>query len=458
MNPLVARGQEQRLPQPTAPLDAREISRCHNAIDKWQKLHAKLGPVAILTYLTDGAALSPWLLGLSAAARGVPLVVAGNGRRWAGAAIKLPAARRAVQALAAHAPPDIAVIFADGADTAIANPVTRDTRATLRAFGARNDQVLVSGECNSWPKCYKDSYRRHTAFSTCRATRSPACYPNSGLYMGSARSLLRFLRRLDERAKEPSLVRPERGDDQAAMHALYVRQGQAAWNGDGDARHAESVSAGPSEDDGSVQMVVDSAQTVFGGLHACKGGGAPRRLLIRGTNFSLCHEGAHEPLRHLVRNSTGIQLCVPAASAAAAAASLGTLSTRPRPQQPAPPRSVSGCGPGDDMQRPLLLHASGNHERMARAFLGESYLHELGASIAMPATAKGRAAAVERRWHQTFAAATGGGLGALLSHPVLLIDAAPAVDGGAGGAHLDSVCEVTTLRALSPSPHDIAVV
>ena len=99
MNPLVRHGQESRPTQPTTRLNADAISACAPVVSQWLASHASPS-VALLTYLTDASALSPWVLGLSAAAHGVPLVVAGNGMRWGGAGVKLPAAQRAAQLLA----------------------------------------------------------------------------------------------------------------------------------------------------------------------------------------------------------------------------------------------------------------------------------------------------------------------------------------------------------------------
>ena len=68
--------------------------------------------------------------------------------RWGGAGVKLPAARRAVQALGAHVPGDAAIIFADGADTAIANAPTREAIALLAEVAARTDRDGADKEGN----------------------------------------------------------------------------------------------------------------------------------------------------------------------------------------------------------------------------------------------------------------------------------------------------------------------
>lgn len=288
MNPLVRRGQERRPSQPIEPLDAEAIRQCQPVIEQWlSKLPSSSMKLAVLTYLTDSSALAPWVLGLSASSRAVPLIVAGNGMRWGGAGVKLPAARRAVQLLAAHTP-ELAVVFADGSDTAVANDVTPEAASLLRDV-VHGGSVLVSGECGSWPQCYRPQYADHAAFQSCVSQHLPACYPNSGLYAGIPSTLLRFLRALDQHASQPALAPPERGDDQAAMHALYQHQSSADP---------------PSTLSDAVPMVVDAHQALFGGLHACKGSGASRRLVIKGTNFSLCHHGMCTSSRHLPPSPT----------------------------------------------------------------------------------------------------------------------------------------------------------
>ena len=116
-------------PQPLTPLTAPEVARCAALIRQYWPPAVRTAAaatvsaggvsgvgaggaggakgtggagaarLALLTYATD---VPPhWLLGRSAALHGVPLVLAGLGRRWAGVGVKAPAARRAVQLLSA---------------------------------------------------------------------------------------------------------------------------------------------------------------------------------------------------------------------------------------------------------------------------------------------------------------------------------------------------------------------
>lgn len=438
MNPIVKRDQSHRPIQPTNPLSASEFQQCAKIVPQW--LSNSAPSVAVLAYLTDTASLHPWVLGLTAAAHGVPLVVAGHGMRWGGAGVKLPATRRAVQALEPHLPSSTTIVFADGTDTAIANAPPAETPAASRSAHA----VLVAGECNSWPLCYRDSYARHAAYRQCALRHSPACYPNSGLYAGSASALLHFLSALEHIATDPHLLPPERGDDQAALHRLYLAGGRS---GDG-RRGGGSVGSGGGGNGGSasarasailgethVDVHVDSSRSLFAGLHACKGSGAPRAMRIKGSNFSMCHGGAHEPLVELHRNGTSLVFGTSRGGGGS--------------------RGGSNGGGGARQARPLLVHASGNHDRLARAFLGDGYsLQRLGTTgrrlSLMGAQVR---TGVERLWYRLLEADsavtdTGGGqrgngakprVSLLLDHPVLLVDAAG-----------KEACSLSTVGALVP--------
>ena len=215
--------------QPHEPLQPHELTACVETIHTsrwWAKVQqsASSGVLALLaTYVTDVVA-RPWVLGSSAALHGVPLVVIGHGMRWEGVGQKLVGARRAAQLLDAIAPRS-AVAFADGSDTAVVNPLvmraappaetaeaavttatTSDSGATaaaaaaaaaattsaggggggggaaapLRRIAAADAPplLLFSGECSSWPVCYRDAYKatNHSAWGacTCAPPRRPA--------------------------------------------------------------------------------------------------------------------------------------------------------------------------------------------------------------------------------------------------------------------------------------------
>lgn len=208
--PLVSKGQASRPVQPHEPLQPHELAACDDIVrrSRWwaraQQSAATSGGVLTLlaTYVTDIVA-RPWVLGSSAALHGVPLVVIGHGLRWEGVGQKMVGARRAAQMLDAIAPRS-AVVFADGSDTAVVNPVVMTTApadaaatasGTSTAGGIRTAAaaatsvvgggaaaplrriasadapplLLFSGECSSWPVCYRDAYRaaNHTAWGAC---------------------------------------------------------------------------------------------------------------------------------------------------------------------------------------------------------------------------------------------------------------------------------------------------
>ena len=406
-NAIVPLGRQKSRPeQPIHPHAADDVDMCTQVVRPF--LHN--APVAVLTYLTDIE--NPWILGLSAAHHRVPLVWAGKGMRWSGVSVKLGAARRALQLLHA-ARPGIAVVFADGADTFVANPLSSELAQRIQAT-AHQGRVLVSSECNSWPRCYSAEYARHSAFQMCRSRRTATCYPNSGAYAGGSGTLLDFLSALRSTAEAGSGA--EHLDDQAALHRLYL----ARYGGGGAPVQAPASLAstehlppwqGAQAVSGPLEVAVDDEGAVFLGMHACKGSGALHSFRARGTTFSTCHTGAHDPFASLTANGSTLSHTNVRA---------GTRRT------------------------PFLAHASGTHDRMGRALFGTAGVYGRPYPEALR-----KPAARQERWWRTYARP------GLLDHPVLLVDAAKPADRlttredstGSKQAGL-TACTVTTLRAL----------
>jgi len=145
--------------------------------------------------------------------------------------VKIPAMRRAVQLLVDSTAPgasDVLLVFADAADTLVANdPRAGLLKATLRSLRLRADEdVLVSAECNSWPRCYTQDYERaaHTLVSRCiqdhQRGQFAACFPNSGVYAGTGTALLSWLAMVGSTAAVQSGV--EHDDDQAAVQRVLL--------------------------------------------------------------------------------------------------------------------------------------------------------------------------------------------------------------------------------------------
>lgn len=132
--------------QPTEPFSAEELRACVRALQP-EIAGLRDGHVVVMTYLTDVP--QQWLLGRSAAIHGLPLVLVGHGMRWDGPAQKLSSARRAAQLLQALAP-NVAIVFADGLDAMVVNPLSKRTRLVAERVGADGRSVLVGAECNSW--------------------------------------------------------------------------------------------------------------------------------------------------------------------------------------------------------------------------------------------------------------------------------------------------------------------
>jgi hypothetical protein len=140
-----------------SPLGLAEVDRCVSAMRRQPWPAAGPGPpVVIATFAT---ALPPeWWLGASASLFGIPLVVIGLGKPWGGmskAVIKkFYAVRRAAQLLR-RLVPSAAILVCDAWDVMVINGVTPAVLPLLGQLG-RGERMLVSGECNSWPRCYRD--------------------------------------------------------------------------------------------------------------------------------------------------------------------------------------------------------------------------------------------------------------------------------------------------------------
>ena len=296
------------------------------------------GPI-LLTILT--AATEDWQLGVSAALHGLPLVVVGLGQlSWkasqatgAGTAAAyltpkiaaFPLIQRALRVLHLVAP-KAHVLVLDGLDTVVANAPS--------PLALAPDTVLVSGECNSWPKCYYGRYLARDA-SHAQCVRSGTCYANSGAYAGRPATLLRFVGALQEELAaidhNLSSSPAERGNDQAALHRLY---------------------AGARNDAGQppLHIRVDSRSELSLNLYECNGPLYHRYF----PDIEECHAVNYDPLKAMAAVRGGI-------------------------------------GVGDS--RPLIVHANGNHARMMWSPKLTPVLRPL----------------VRRT-------------GALLAHPVLLVD------------------------------------
>lgn len=305
VGPALVKDQRGRPDQPLPPLEEAEIAGCVAKLrgGSWRGS----GPVVLMTYLTDLAGLGPWALGLSAAHHKIPLVVQGLGMRWGGVGYKLPAVRRAVQLLQALNPAT-PIAFSDGTDAVVANspqylpPPVRDKRT-----------LTLSGECGSFPRCFAKQNAQNEAFQACRRS-SRACYPNSGVYIGQPEALLEALSVMHNYAARGEGI--EHNEDQSAANRMYYSQ------------------AGSSSSR-SFRVEVDGDSRHFLSLFPCKG---PRLRHFR--NFTLCHDGAHNPLRY-VRRVDG--------------------------ETTALWYNYSG-----QPSRPFIVHSSGLHQRLKAAYFGQA--------------------------------------------------------------------------------------
>ncbi len=236
------------------------------------------GKPLVLTYLTNPKV--DWYLGITAAWHRVPLVLVGEGYAWVsgvGQTEKLERTGKAIQYLRAVSPRS-PIIFADGLDTVIANPLTIEAAATLSSLVER-DAIMFASECSSFPKCYTPEYAVIEAHQRCRA-RSSTCFLNAGLYGGSSSALLRMLPLAGRLAKQ--LHGSERNEDQAGAHRFMIGNPL------------------------NMSLSVDEQSSVFLTLRGCRGR-REKRFSVSGRRFSSCFYESHEPLQWISRVGTSLR-------------------------------------------------------------------------------------------------------------------------------------------------------
>ena len=286
-----------RPPPEVLPLNETEREQCSEVIQQWWSPHAGTGepPAAILlTYATDPT--RHWMLGLSAAMHGLPLVLVGRGRQWGGFQAKYLGVRRAAEALAQlHLHHETGVLFADGDDSVVANTPTARVAERMRHITRSPGTLLAAGECNSYPICYLPHYAQHASYWECRE-RSAACYPNSGAYFASAPTLVRLLPSLIAYAQH-NLTGAQRGDDQAALHHLYLTP--AAFGGT------------------RSRLEIDGDARLFGSLFPCKGDNRSRweRGIGRPCKGQPGEPEPYDALEHLNASADGHAIAMVGSSA-----------------------------------------------------------------------------------------------------------------------------------------------
>ncbi|EOD11229.1 hypothetical protein EMIHUDRAFT_257487, partial [Emiliania huxleyi CCMP1516] len=177
------------------------------ALDQCAQLAWPEAAGAAVIILAFATALPPdWLLGPSAAKFDFPLVLLGLGQQLGGMGNavreKFYAVARAA-ALLRRLAPRAAVIVVDAWDTMVVNGVTASTETLLRRV-SRGDRQLLSGECNSWPRCYRPLLAADDAGRRCLGQPGALCFGNSGAYAASAAALVDALL--------PASVRELRGE------------------------------------------------------------------------------------------------------------------------------------------------------------------------------------------------------------------------------------------------------
>ena len=376
-------------PQPRTVVSATELAACARVVGAWApapaspSTSAQLTPPIVLSYATSPPPRR-WLLGLTAAFRGWPIVLAGQGHAgFTYKTLSVPKVfglRRALQVIH-HLRPASLVLIADAGDTVLLSAfspadaslaasavwraherVVRGGDASLSAATAASEAhlartVIAQAECASFPKCFDALYVAASSglprLRACLASK-PTCYGNSGAFLGRAGGLhgtFEGMVRLHVRwsvalaaaagpgEKPPQTLRgvavapgvtgdvgkTERLEDQALFNMLFVNQ------------LAENVS-----------IVLDSDSDAFLSTRDCRGAPSPGNVTKQRKfvgPFGTCHRRPWAPLNHL--------LPPPAAAAAAQGGAR-------------PPALLGGIrfrAPDGVVRWPLLLHANGLPKR-----------------------------------------------------------------------------------------------
>ena len=340
-------------------LSSAELDACARSVASWSgRGHG--GPV-VLTYAT--ALPNDWILGRSAAAQALPLVVAGLGLAswpwYEGGSQVITGVRRASQVLRQLFGDAAPVVVADAADTFIPTELRGSSHAALAAVIADQRRVLVGGECWSWPKCYDSLFADDEGFQGCLATSS-TCWPNAGTQLASTRALEHLYDELARRLfanrllprKYAAMGKIERTNNQAILVRLY--------------RNRSTVRR-------ELDILVDESSSFFASLRPC-GPTGPNPIRIGA--FTQCFVKGFVPGKHLHMNGSQVNFHP--------SAEPGTWCRR---------RGGPAAHAGGSMQ-PFLLHANGRHGRLYKDTCFGARLEELRAAIP-----------------------------ALREHPVLLIDA-----------------------------------
>jgi hypothetical protein len=203
-------------------LSHAELRLCLHAVNgtSWAA-EVRSSPLVIVSYVTRLPANAAWELGLTAAAKRIPLLLAGLGRRWKNTAeTKSAGIRRAAQLLHALAP-HTAVAVVDAPDTAVVNQLSNRTLKALHSLGS---SVLVGAECHSFPRCYRDELNATARGATClqRAQSAPrACFLSGGGWVARSRTVVSVTTLMLRYVADGQSWDARIGSDQALLHRLH---------------------------------------------------------------------------------------------------------------------------------------------------------------------------------------------------------------------------------------------
>ena len=225
------------MPSDLLPSEMADASAsCATTLERWSAaLRGRRTPAVVLTYASQ---LPPfWLLGLSAALHDVPVVVVGFGASSYGDnSQKALGTMRAAAKLRGELDARTVLLVVDAWDTLVVNSPRR-VAAELAQLADAEGSVLLSSECNSWPRCYRDALARDAELRECLAAPGRTCFVNGGMYGATPASIvdgllpalsgvrrrdLHYAERTSESAAEPrTMHRARRSAHSAPLTSLH---------------------------------------------------------------------------------------------------------------------------------------------------------------------------------------------------------------------------------------------
>ncbi len=170
--------------------------------------------------------------------------------------------------------PRTVLLVVDAWDTIAIN--TLQHASTWIARLATQQEALLSSECNSWPRCYRQQFMADPELSDCLKAPGRTCFVNGGMYAASAATIGSALLPAMQEFERRRMHIAERTSDQARLTLLRLDQ--------------------PRRSDRLLRIRIDSESMAMLNLYTCTGANYTR---VTGLGHEYCFAREHEPLAGL---------------------------------------------------------------------------------------------------------------------------------------------------------------